>query len=1011
MAQAGTVWVDVRGDTSGLIRDIGTAAQTAGRTVSGALGAGARTVVSDIGTAAGVSAIGIAAIGGAAVKASTEFNKSMSGVSAVAGATAGELATLREAALKAGADTVFSASEAATAQGELAKAGVSVADILGGALAGSLGLAAAGQLELGAAAEISAQALNIFGLAGDQTTRVADVLAAGANKSAADVAQLGDALRQGGLLAAQTGLSLEETTGVLSLFADNALIGSDAGTSLKTMLQRLAPATGPAARAMEELGLDFFDAQGAFVGIEEVAAQLQDRLGGLSDEQRQTALTTIFGSDAVRGASILMEGGAAAVRDYTTAVTDQGAAARMAAEQLNNLAGDIEQFKGSVETSLIRIGDLFDGVNRNIVQSGTEVVNVFNDFAETPAWGAIQRNIDELATLGGSRLEGFADLLSNALESISPADVDRVFDRIEGGFTRVTDAAEGLEPVIIGVGTALSTMALRAVPFLGALVPAISPLTGLLGGLVLGSQEGRDALAELGSRASDFASGPGVELLRSLSDLSGEVSDGLVSALSDIGGAAFDAAEMLGPVLADAINELGPPFAELIEAGGELVANVLPVLASLAGDVLPPAVELLAGAIGIAADATQILADNLYLLVPAFAAFTAVKYGDQIGKIGTALKGVGDNALFLRDSIGQIAAERGVTKLEALRGVAGSTGREMSGLGWSIGGLNIALVGVTAAVTVGAAVYETWANNIAEVRREGEQLFDDLIAGADVQSRIARQLNDAFDREGSRDDFEQTGLSIAAVSDIISQNAGDIDRFRQSWNDAGKSLIIFRREGEQVPEGIRPIIDTLFALADSGVLTGEELQNVIDVLTDVDKNARDSAEGIAYQGDQLEQIIPKAKQTAEVLRDLAIAQDTSAGLDAQQAALQRLIAQFPELAAAAGIGTGAVAEGIDGIGSPPSSTSSPVRPAASTKPSATSTTPSTACWSRSVATATASTSTPKLAAVTRTRSSRWSKLANVSPRRRRSPTRPARPRRSPTGTFRTSWGRCTKRTS
>ena len=913
MAQAGTVWVDVRGDTTPMLRDIETAARGAGRSLSGALGAGAKTVVSDIGTAAGVAAIGIGAIGGAAIKASTDFNKSMSGVSAVAGATAGEMAQLREAALKAGADTVFSASEAATAQGELAKAGVSVADILGGALAGSLGLAAAGQLDLGAAAEISAQALNIFGLSGDQTTRVADVLAAGANKSAADVTQLGDALRQGGLLAAQTGLSLEETTGVLSLFADNALIGSDAGTSLKTMLQRLAPTSGPAADAMEELGLKFFDAKGQFVGIEEVAGQLQERLGGLSDEQRQTALTTIFGSDAVRGASILMEGGAAAVQEYTAAVSDQGAASRMATEQLNNLAGDIEQFKGSVETSLIRIGDLFDGVNRNIVQSGTEVVNVFNDFASTPTWGAIQRNIDELASKGGDRLKGFADSLSGILDSISPADVDRFFGRIETGFEKVSDAAEGLEPVIVGVGTALSTMALRSVPFLGQLVPAISPLTGLLGGLVLGSEAGRDALAELGDRAADLASGVGVDLLRSLSELSGELSGALASALSDVGDAVFDAAEALGPVLVGAIDELGPAIGDLITAGGELVGDVLPILADLAGTVIPPAVDVLATGLGLAASATEILADNLWLLVPAFAAFTAVKYGDQIGKIGSALKGVGDNALFLRDSIGQIAAERGVSKLEALRGVAGSTAGEMGGLVGSIGGLNLALVGITAAITVGAAVYETWANNIAEVRREGEQLFDDLVAGADVQSRIAQQLNDAFDREKSRDDFEQTGLSIAAVSEIINNNAGDIDEFRQRWNDAGESLVIFRREGGEIPAGIRPIITTLFDLADQGVLTGEELENIIDVLTDVDKNARDSADGFAYQANQLEKVIPKAKMTADVLKDLATAQDTKAGIDVQRDALQRLADQFPELAAAAGIAMGDVSGSVDGL--------------------------------------------------------------------------------------------------
>src|SRR5690606_28547563 len=157
------------------------------------------------------------------------------------------------------------------AQAELVKAGVSVSDVLGGALTGSLSLAAAGQLDLADAATISAQAMNVFGLGGDQVAHIADVLAAGANKSAADVGQLGDALRQGGLVAKQTGLSMEETVGVLSMFADSALVGSDAGTSLRTMLQRLVPQSDEAADAMARLGLDFFDAPGQFVGIAEVA--------------------------------------------------------------------------------------------------------------------------------------------------------------------------------------------------------------------------------------------------------------------------------------------------------------------------------------------------------------------------------------------------------------------------------------------------------------------------------------------------------------------------------------------------------------------------------------------------------------------------------------------------------------------------------------------------------------------------------------------------------------------
>jgi TP901 family phage tail tape measure protein len=866
MAQAGTVWVDVRGDTSGLVKDIGTAAQTASRTIGSTLGSGAKTIMSDIGTAAGLTAVGIAAIGGAAVKASTEFNKSMSGVSAVAGATAGELDLLREAALKAGADTAFSASQAATAQAELARAGVSVSDILGGALAGSLGLAAAGQLDLGKAAEISAQALNIFNLEGSETTRVADVLAAGANKSAADVTQLGDALRQGGLVAAQTGLSLEETVGVLSLFADSALVGSDAGTSFKTFLQRLVPQSEEASKAMETLGLNFFDATGAFVGIEEVAGQLQTALGDLSDEQRNAALTTLFGSDAVRAASILMDGGAAAVRDYTAAVDDQGAAARMAAEQLNNLAGDVEQFKGSVETSLIRIGDLFDGVNRSIVQSGTEVVNVFNDFATTPAWAAIQRNFDRLAELGGGRLSELADKLGDILGSLDPADVDRAFSALSGGFAEVTDAAEGLEPVIIGVGAALSSMALGAIPLIGGLVPAISPLTGLLGGLVLGSEEGRDALAELGERAADLASGAGVDLLETLSNLAGELSGALASALSDAGNAAFDAAEVLGPVLADAIDELGPPIADLIEAGGELVANVLPVLAELAGDVLPPAVELMSGAITVAADAVGFLADNLELLAPALGIFVGVKYATQIGAVGAAIRGAGEQALFLKDSIGQIAATQGVSKLEALKGAAGATGREAGGLATTlVSGLNPAVVGVTAAVTVGVLAYQNYAENKKRVAEAADNVAEALRAEASEFERLndeaARQT---LESKGALSTFNLLGDELGDLVDVTATYGDEVSQLDNLFKSQGDDLNDFRTVIADLPEPVREIGEAIADLNESGAIDQGQALRFFQAL---DELAQGSAESIAVAKAEFSSLAQEAAADGAITAD------------------------------------------------------------------------------------------------------------------------------------------------
>lgn len=384
---------------------------------------------------------------GLAVHASMGFEKSLSGVKAVSGATSEEMGKLRSAALEAGAATTFSASQAADAEGELAKAGVSTSDILGGALRGSMNLAAAGGLDLAQSATIAAQAMNVFGLHGKDVGHIADVLAAGANKSAADVGQLGDALMQGGLVAKQTGLGLEDTVGVLSMFADNALVGSDAGTSLKTMLQRLTPQSQQAADEMKTLGISAYDSQGRFVGLAAFAENLKSSLSGLSAEQRNTALTTIFGSDAVRGASILMDQGAKGVREYTRAVNDQGAAARMANTQMDNLSGDLEQLKGSIETALIQTGSGANGVLRTMTQTATGVVNAFGSLPEP-----VQASSAGFLALAGGGL-----LVVGAIGKIAPA-VKTGIEALRG----MKSAVSGMS--MSGIASSIGRIAPVAIP-------------------------------------------------------------------------------------------------------------------------------------------------------------------------------------------------------------------------------------------------------------------------------------------------------------------------------------------------------------------------------------------------------------------------------------------------------------------------------------------------------------------------------------------------------------------
>lgn len=201
--------------------------------------------------------VGVAAVAGfgVAINAAANFEQRISAIGAVSNASSQDLEKFRKLAIQLGQDTKFSAGQAATAIEELAKAGISIPDILQGAAKAVTDLAAAGEVDLTRSAEITANAMNAFGIAGKDASRVADVFAVAANSSAADVDTLGISLAQVSAVAATVGLGFEDTIAALELFANKGLQGSDAGTSLKTALLNLQPTTEKQVNLFKELGL------------------------------------------------------------------------------------------------------------------------------------------------------------------------------------------------------------------------------------------------------------------------------------------------------------------------------------------------------------------------------------------------------------------------------------------------------------------------------------------------------------------------------------------------------------------------------------------------------------------------------------------------------------------------------------------------------------------------------------------------------------------------------------
>lgn len=310
----------------------------------GAIGVGA--------LATGAAAYGVAS----SVKKAMDFEAELSTIQALTGATNAELAKMQTLALKMGANTKYNALEAAQGIEELLKAGLSPATIQAGGLEAALNLATAGGLGLAEAAEIMSTALNAYKKDGMSAATASNILAGTANASATSVEELRYSLAAVSAVAAGMGATFEDTNIALGLLANHGLKGSDAGTSLKTMLQNLQPTTKQQTQLFRSLGLitkdgsnAFYDASGNIKSMENIAGTLRKSLGKLTNQQRSLALEILFGTDAVRAGNILYEEGADGVKEFRKEMS-KVTALDVARKKMDNAAGAVEQFKGAIET-------------------------------------------------------------------------------------------------------------------------------------------------------------------------------------------------------------------------------------------------------------------------------------------------------------------------------------------------------------------------------------------------------------------------------------------------------------------------------------------------------------------------------------------------------------------------------------------------------------------------------------------------------------------------------------
>jgi len=456
-----------------------------------------------LGLAAGAAgaALGIAKLASSAVSLAADFEQSMNVLQSATNATAADMEKLNKLAKDLGSSTVFSAQDAADAMIELGKAGLTTAEIMGGAAQASLALAATEGMNLADAATAITNAMSAFRLGPEQVGAVADALAGGSAASTASVSSLTQALAQVSAGAATAGLSLQETVGTLAAFDKSGIKGTDAGTSLKTMLTRLIPQTkraqdafakyglavyrgDKAMRALRDMGLraasssiedvtdslmafykgmgqnsaqaaksaeqwlwiegfenTLVNANGSMKDATQIAEQLQQALGGLSESGKIEAGNILFGSDASRAATQLANLGATGLQPFIDATSKAGEAARLADARTKGFKGALEKLQGAVETAGIKLGE-------KLLPTLTKWIDDFSAYLESPegqAWvDNLASGIEEFAT---KARDWVTDTLIPTVEKIGPAFTDALAD-IETFWADFKSAAEPALEVI-----------------------------------------------------------------------------------------------------------------------------------------------------------------------------------------------------------------------------------------------------------------------------------------------------------------------------------------------------------------------------------------------------------------------------------------------------------------------------------------------------------------------------------------------------------------------------------
>lgn len=434
----------------------------------------------------------ILALATAAVMVGNKYEQQMDRVGAISQATAEEMAALDEQALKLGSDTKFSASEVGLGMENLASAGFTASETMQ-AIPGLLDMAAASGTDLATASDFAASTLRQFGLDASEAGHVADVFAKAAAETNAQTQDLGESMKYVGPVAKSMGITLEEAAAAVGILADAGIKGEQAGTTLRGALTRLVKPTTAMKDVMAALNIDFFDSKGNMKSLAEISEILKTKTAGLSQEQRNNAMVTLFGKESLSGMLALVDAGPDKLKGLTKALeASDGAAADMAKTMMGNAAGSIEEMMGSLETAGIKI-------QKSLAPTIIKLADTVGDLA------------DKFSNLTPEQQESILKMAAFAAAAGPVLKVTGEITKTVGGATAAfgkyaqklaeKKAAEAAATLVTGGMTTASTGLMAS---LGPLTLVIAGVAAAAGAAYLGYREATKGQRELGETAAQM---------------------------------------------------------------------------------------------------------------------------------------------------------------------------------------------------------------------------------------------------------------------------------------------------------------------------------------------------------------------------------------------------------------------------------------------------------------------------------------------------------------------------